>query len=123
MHIPRKSHRGSNIEIRLWLTSLPEYLRSVSNPSTAACILHGFDISPDQFPYSTKTIDPSNEVQFIVQDIRDPFPESYHGKYDLVNVSHLIAGLREEEYESAVRNLFDILSMFILLLYDCFSSP
>ncbi|PLB55571.1 Zn-dependent exopeptidase [Aspergillus steynii IBT 23096] len=93
----------------LWLTSLPKYLRSIDNHNRSTRTLHGFDISADQFPSSTKTTDPGYEVQFLVHDIRDRFPESYRGRYDLVNVGHLIAALREEEYAVAVRNLFEIL--------------
>ncbi|KAH8427665.1 putative LaeA-like methyltransferase [Aspergillus melleus] len=92
----------------LWITSLPDYLRSVNNHSSSLT-LHGFDISADQFPSTEKTVAPGYEIEFLVHDIRNRFPEQYRGKYDLVNVSLLVAALREEEYEASVRNLLEIL--------------
>jgi hypothetical protein len=65
---------------------------------------HGFDISPDQFPAD------SGRVQFSVHDITKPFPKEHLNRYDLVHVRLLVAAIDETDYQSAITNVYSILS-------------
>ncbi|XHG08344.1 hypothetical protein AWENTII_011449 [Aspergillus wentii] len=69
---------------------------------------HGFDISPTQFiKYNTSnTVSPIN---LSVHNILDPFPEEHKGRYDLVHVRLLVMGLKVEDYEAAIRNIWGLL--------------
>lgn len=72
--------------------------------------LHGFDISPAQFPFSSLKA-PRHEIKLSVQDILQPFPKEHLGRYDLVHVRLLVGAMKEVDYPRAVRNLYDLLSM------------
>lgn len=66
--------------------------------------LEGFDISSTLFPSSL----PDN-VTLSEQDIKQPFPEHMHGKYDLVHVRMLVAAMLPGDWEPVVRNLTGLL--------------
>ncbi|KAL2810155.1 hypothetical protein BJX63DRAFT_328958 [Aspergillus granulosus] len=91
----------------IWLLDAQAQLNAHTPSPTAigTRTYHGFDISAAQFP-------PSSEKQGIslsVHDILHPFPTEHHNRYDLVHVRMLVAALKAEEYEVAVRNLVPIL--------------
>ncbi|KAI1655852.1 S-adenosyl-L-methionine-dependent methyltransferase [Daldinia decipiens] len=64
--------------------------------------LKGLDISPALFP-------PKNELlpnlALTVLDIKQPVPEELHGKFDVVHVRMLIAGMLQNGWAPAVKNL------------------
>ncbi len=64
----------------------------------------GFDISAEQFPK-----DHIPGVSFIVQNVVEPFPPEYHGRYDLVNVRLLSYALKAQDLEISVKNIIQIL--------------
>ncbi|KAL4739677.1 S-adenosyl-L-methionine-dependent methyltransferase [Aspergillus similis] len=86
-----------------WLLEARDLLNS-RVPSQEHRTFHGFDISAAQFPGS-----PPEGVSFSCQDILKPFPPEHHGKYDLVHVRLLVTAFPETEYDTAVRNLVEIL--------------
>lgn len=96
--------------LRIWLLEARDLLNS-RVPNQEHRIFHGFDISAAQFPGS-----PPEGVSFSCQDILKPFPPEHHGKYDLVHVRLLVTAFPEKEYETAVRNLVEILSTYLKFL-------
>jgi len=68
--------------------------------------LYGFDISAAQFPAPESR--PSN-VFLYEQSVTNAFPEEYHGSFDIVAVRLITAGLRGDDWETAVKNLFLLL--------------
>ncbi|KAL5045656.1 hypothetical protein BDW71DRAFT_198150 [Aspergillus fruticulosus] len=95
--------RDSTESTRVWLLEARDLLNS-EVPNKEQRTFHGFDISAAQFPDS-----PPEDVSFSCQDILKPFPPEHHGKYDLVHVRLLVTAFPEKEYETAVRNLMEIL--------------
>ncbi|KAI0870890.1 S-adenosyl-L-methionine-dependent methyltransferase [Hypoxylon argillaceum] len=75
-------------------------------PTVPDAFLEGFDISPALFP-SRSTLPP--RVSLAVLDLKQPFPENMHGKYDLVHLRILVAAMRPGDWEPAVRNTMRIL--------------
>ncbi|KAI0971599.1 hypothetical protein F4678DRAFT_433473 [Xylaria arbuscula] len=69
-------------------------------------ILDGFDLSPELFPPQGTL---SSKISLWVLDIKKPFPEHMHGQFDLVHVRLLVAAMRPEDWEPAVRNFSSIL--------------
>ncbi|KAI1290983.1 hypothetical protein F5Y03DRAFT_388651 [Xylaria venustula] len=69
-------------------------------------IMDGFDISSDLFPPQDTL--PST-ITLSVLDIKQPFPEHIHGRYDLVHVRLVVAAMRPEDWEPAVRTFSRIL--------------
>ncbi|KAH9884763.1 S-adenosyl-L-methionine-dependent methyltransferase [Xylariomycetidae sp. FL2044] len=69
-------------------------------------VFEGFDISPTLFPPQNAL--PSS-VTLSVLDLKQPFPEHMHGRYDLVHLRLLVSGMRPEDWEPAVRNIFRVL--------------
>ncbi|KAI0842423.1 hypothetical protein F5Y06DRAFT_127382 [Hypoxylon sp. FL0890] len=65
-------------------------------------VLHGSDISPSLFPPPGEL--PAN-VTLTVLDIKQPIPQELHGKYDLVHVRMLVAGMLPNDWAPAVQNL------------------
>ena len=70
--------------------------------------LYGFDISTLQFPAPEAC--PSN-VFLHEQNITKPFPEKYHGFFDIVAIRLITAGLRGDDWEAAVKNVNALLSL------------
>ncbi|KAI0384041.1 S-adenosyl-L-methionine-dependent methyltransferase [Hypomontagnella monticulosa] len=78
-------------------------------------VLDGFDISPAFFPPPEDL--PSN-VTLAVLDLKQPFPEEMHGKYDVVHLRLLVAAMLPEEWEPAVRNVLTLLKPGGFLQWD-----
>lgn len=66
----------------------------------------GYDISPDLFPRDAHR--PSN-VSFNLIDIKKPFPESMHAKFDVVHIRLIISILQPKDWIMIARNVFSIL--------------
>ena len=66
----------------------------------------GFDISPQQFP---STQGSRSEMEFVVHDITEPFPVSYHDEFDLVNVRLLSFAIKTVDLEKIVRHILQVL--------------
>lgn len=66
----------------------------------------GFDISPAQFPAQKIP-----GVDFAVHDASQPFPEKYHGIFDLVHIRYLVLAIREEQYAQILQNVTQLLRM------------
>ncbi|KAI1172873.1 S-adenosyl-L-methionine-dependent methyltransferase [Nemania sp. FL0916] len=69
-------------------------------------IWEGFDISSALFP-DEDTLPPN--VSLSVLDIKQPFPEHMHEKYDLVQARLLTAAMQPGDWEPTIRNIFRIL--------------
>ncbi|OTB07252.1 hypothetical protein M426DRAFT_8979 [Hypoxylon sp. CI-4A] len=69
-------------------------------------ILDGSDISSALFPPQSEL--PPN-VTLTEQDVKKPLPEELHGKYDLVHVRLIVAGMLPDEWSSVVKNLTKLL--------------
>ena len=85
----------------IWLLDLAQTL-----PSETEFV--GFDISTQQFPSPDER--PEN-VSLHEQSVLNPFPEKYHGYFDVVAVRLITAGLRASDWETAVENITKLLSM------------
>jgi len=85
----------------IWLLDLAKSLSSDTD-------FYGFDISTKQFPAEEGR--PSN-VFLYEHNITNPFPEEYHGTFDIVAVRLITAGLRGDDWDGAVKNVNDLLSM------------
>ncbi|CEN60816.1 hypothetical protein ASPCAL03249 [Aspergillus calidoustus] len=85
----------------VWLWDVQQALSKIVNSS--ARYFHGFDISPAQFPAAP------DGIELSVQDVLTPFPPEHRGRYDLIHVRLLVTALGESEFETAVRNMLDIL--------------
>ncbi|PYI03137.1 hypothetical protein BO78DRAFT_400013 [Aspergillus sclerotiicarbonarius CBS 121057] len=97
------------IKIADLATGTARFLRRVADCSDAIlanAILDGSDLSASQFPVPSSL--PPN-VQLRVQDVRAPMPREWEGRYDLVHVRQIAAGLTPEEWESVVANLARLL--------------
>lgn len=66
--------------------------------------LIGFDISNEQFPKPSSV----DDLEFVVHDARSPFPERWHGFFDVVHIRLLTFGIKAEEVDSLVRNIAEI---------------
>ena len=64
----------------------------------------GFDISAEQFPKHA-----IQGVGFVVHDVVEPFPQQYHGSFDLVHVRLLSYALKAQDVQKAVENIIQIL--------------
>ena len=67
----------------------------------------GFDISEAQFPAPEDR--PSN-VSLHQHNVTHPFPEEYHGTFDIVAVRLITAGMRGDDWTKAVQNVSALLS-------------
>lgn len=99
----------------IWLVDAAQTLHNHHPRHTLS--LHGFDISPAQFPFSSLKAQ-RHEIQLTVQDILQPFPQEHRGRYDLVHVRLLVGALKEVDYPRAVRNLYDLLKPGGYLQWD-----
>ncbi|KAL6712830.1 hypothetical protein ACLMJK_009542 [Lecanora helva] len=68
--------------------------------------LRGFDMSSAQFP-DPKTLPPN--VTLGVWDVKQPPPDEEHGRYDVVHVRFVGAGMDSRDWETAVGHLFGLL--------------
>ena len=102
-YFPRKQYflnRGL-ICLSIWLEDL--HKRSRSRELVEDRRFDGFDVSPARFPKNSS-------CTYQVHDMSMPFPEQYHGLYDLVHVRYMALTLKKDQYVSAAENLMDLLS-------------
>ncbi|KAI9737714.1 MAG: hypothetical protein M1818_005718 [Claussenomyces sp. TS43310] len=78
------------------------FLLDLAKTLPADAQLYGFDISTAQFPAPEAR--PSN-VFLHEHSVTNPFPEDYHGYFDIVAVRLITAGLRGDDWDAAVKNL------------------
>ena len=64
----------------------------------------GFDVSTQQFPSENPP-----GMDFVVHNTTQPYPEKYHGLFDLVHVRFLSYALKIADLEKAVQNIVQIL--------------
>jgi SAM-dependent methyltransferase len=76
--------------------------------------LFACDISSEKFP-SCAITEPLG-IQFFIQDVTKPFPEEMENKFDVVNMSMLSLALTEDGWNTAFRNVYDVLSRLSLLV-------
>jgi trans-aconitate methyltransferase len=86
-------------------TGTAKFLLSIQ-PAYPEATLEGYDISSDLYPPTTSL--PQN-ISLGELDLKQPFPEHMHGKYDLVHVRMLILAMLPEDWEPVVRNLTTLL--------------
>jgi hypothetical protein len=84
----------------VWLLDLAKIVPSDSQ-------LHGFDISSKQYP---KPEDRPTNLSLHEQNLLEPFPTEYQGFFDVVAVRLVTAGLRGDDWDTAVRNACSLLS-------------
>ncbi|KAJ5808619.1 hypothetical protein N7474_009888 [Penicillium riverlandense] len=82
------------------------WLRDLADALPNTCQLDGFDLSDAMFP--SKDALPAN-ITFYQQNLLEPFPHEYLGKYDVVNVRVMVVVLSSNEWEPAVRNMMTLL--------------
>ena len=102
------------------------WLREVAEEMTAQAIdLKGFDISSQQFPsksFEGPDCKTPNTVEYIVQDVVDPFPQQYHQTFDLVHVRLMTYALKAKDLTNAVKNVVDIIRAFKTFSNQAFST-
>ncbi|KAI1113872.1 S-adenosyl-L-methionine-dependent methyltransferase [Nemania sp. NC0429] len=76
------------------------------HPTYPDASLEGYDISTALYPPPSSL---SANISLGELDLKLPFPEHMHGKYDLVHVRMLILAMLPEEWEPVVRNLTTLL--------------
>lgn len=89
----------------IWLREAARELETPNGPIEFT----GFDISAQQFPQDT-----IHGVEFVVHDVVTPFPQQYHGIFDLVNVRLLSYALKAQVLQQAVANIIQILRQSIV---------
>ena len=86
-----------------WLREAAQELTAPNLPTSFT----GFDISGQQFP-----TDRIKGVDFVVHDIVLPFPQQYHGYFDLVHVRLLSYALKAQDLTAVVENIVQIIRNF-----------
>ncbi|CAI7657464.1 unnamed protein product [Penicillium glandicola] len=88
----------------IWLQDVAKAL-----PNKSA-YLHGFDISPAQYPRDHEIERPGQDpIHLSVHDALHPFPAEHHGRYDLVHIRLLTAGLKHADYTNVLSNARQLL--------------
>jgi hypothetical protein len=73
--------------------------------------MHGFDISDEQFPPSKTIIGPQGlKILLTAHDGLKPYPAEHLGRYDIVHIRLLTAGLPQDGYATVLNNARDLLS-------------
>lgn len=104
--IPCEYHINSLLNVTsVWLELLHSQLFDSSNPLQQ---FDGFDVSSSLFPKKGK-------CKYMVQNMLNPFPDEYHGLYDLVHVRYTVVEFMKEHYVSAVDNLMKLLSEWTII--------
>ncbi|KAK4067256.1 uncharacterized protein Triagg1_7699 [Trichoderma aggressivum f. europaeum] len=80
-----------------WLQDAVSVLAQTT--ADASMVSIGVDISNAHFP-----LDKHSNIEFITHDILQPFPEEFHGRFDLVHVRLLVLALKREEIPTAAKN-------------------
>ncbi|KAF3389312.1 hypothetical protein F1880_003559, partial [Penicillium rolfsii] len=87
---------------------LEDYARRHPNPSSLD--LHGFDISPAQFPAAYEiNLTGKTRIPLSVHDSLLPYPAEHIGRYDLVHIRLLTAGLKKADYTVVLKNARSLL--------------
>lgn len=94
--------------IGIWLKDLAQEL----HPSAQ---LDGFDFDTTKFPDEAQL--PAN-VKLHFQNVLEPVPNAYRGRYDVVHVRLLMFALKREQWVEAARNLLEMLKPGGWLLWD-----
>lgn len=105
-HAPAIADVGTGTGI--WLSNLADQL-----PREAR--MDGYDVDPSKFLESHQL--PPN-VTLSSGNIREPFPESLRGQYDLVHVRLLVFALKADEWVSAAVNARRLLKPGGYLLWE-----
>lgn len=87
---------------RAWLIDISEALGKAT-PSGKPRQYYGFDINDNAF----QGLPPLTHSS---QDIYEPFPKQYHGKFDLVYLRYTFTFLKETALASVMKNLAQVLS-------------
>ncbi|CAG7935500.1 unnamed protein product [Penicillium nalgiovense] len=83
----------------VWLEDVAKVLPNKS------VYLHGFDISSDQFPRGHRIQRPGQKsIPLSAHDALHPFPAEHRGRYDLVHIRLLTAGLKQADYTRVLAN-------------------
>ncbi|CEO61059.1 hypothetical protein PMG11_05436 [Penicillium brasilianum] len=89
----------------IWLEDL-----ATKFPNPSSLELHGFDISPAQFPTAHEIIGPGKtRIPLSVHDALQPYPPEHIGRYDLVHIRLLTAGLKQGDYAVVLKNARELL--------------
>lgn len=79
--------------------------------NSSSIYLHGFDVSPNQFPPGNEIAGPGDrKIPLTVHDACQRYPAEHRGRYDLVHIRLLTAGLKQDGYSAVLRNARDLLS-------------
>ncbi|TFK48802.1 hypothetical protein OE88DRAFT_1810211 [Heliocybe sulcata] len=81
-------------------TGTGAWLRDARVASHAGATFDACDQSLEQYEQNNPVAD-----QVYVQDITKPFPADLHGKYDLVHQRLLTAGIRRDQWPTAIANV------------------
>ncbi|KAJ5168854.1 uncharacterized protein N7482_004448 [Penicillium canariense] len=88
----------------VWLADLATIL-----PNTPLD-LHGFDISAAQYPPDSVIVVPGKaRIPLAVHDALVPYPPEHLGRYDLVHIRLLTAGLKKGDFPVVLRNARSLL--------------
>ena len=82
--------------------------------------LHACDIDLGKFPPSARLS--KKGVKGFQHDVTRPFPEEMRHRFDLIHMSILIGALSSKQWEVAIRNLRDALSMSSFQVCCCNSA-
>ncbi|KAJ5460839.1 Methyltransferase type 12 [Penicillium daleae] len=89
----------------IWLEDFAQ-----KHPNPSSLDLHGFDISPAQFPTGHEIVVPEKtRIALSVHDALQPYPAEHLGRYDLVHIRLLTAGLKQGDYTVVLKNARDLL--------------
>lgn len=72
----------------------------------ATCQLDGFDISPDLFPSRDGL--PEN-VKLHIADAKAAVDPKYSGKFDVINIRYLTGGMKLDDWQTVLHNMYKIL--------------
>jgi hypothetical protein len=101
-------HTQTNNYTRVWLEDF-----ATKHPDPSSLDLHGFDISPAQFPTAHEIIlAGKTRIPLSVHDTLLPYPPEHLGRYDLVHIRLLTAGLKQGDYTVLLKNARSLLSMY-----------
>ena len=87
----------------LWLKDLRQTLQETNQQVE----LVGFDISELQFPQELRP-----DIELVLHDIVETFPQKYHGKFDLVQVRLLSYAIKAKDLVKAVESVCQIIRKY-----------
>lgn len=102
----RTASSADNDNHSIWLADFAN-----KTPNSSSIYLHGFDVSSDQFPPGNEITGPeTRKIPLSVQDALNPYPPEHQGRYDLVHIRLLTAGLKQADYGTVLKNARTLLS-------------